>query len=241
MNRSRVRTLVIALVVALISRVTGDMLLSKSSYGKAFGNPLTGARSPSAFGGQSRPTAIRVRPMGDGASAIDRAARAVAHALWSAADTRSWATSPEQISAAQYAAGPVSLVGPLPVNGGFVDGPPASDAGPTAGGGGPGGAPYVGGPPANPPPWGGGGFLPPPGGGATGGGGPVGSGPVGSGPGGGGLGGGPSGGGPGSPPAGEVPEPSDWSMLVFGLLALGVPLRLSRGGARRFPLSRNAA
>ena len=66
-NRTRIRTLVIALLVALISRVTGDMLLSTSSYGKAFGHPLAGERSALAVDGHSTPASITAKPMGYGA------------------------------------------------------------------------------------------------------------------------------------------------------------------------------
>lgn len=201
-KRSRVRTLVIALVIALISRVTGDMLLSRSSYGKAFGNPLAGERSALAFGGRFRPTSIRAKATRRGVSADGHATFAVARSLAPSGDARSWATLPEPLSAPRYAPSPVSLIGPLPVDGNFLNGPPGGDVGPTPGGG-PGGGPFVGGPPTGfPPGGGGGGFVLPPGGGG-------------------------SGGGSGSPPVVGVPEPSDWSMMVFGLLAAGVPLRLS--------------
>jgi hypothetical protein len=205
MNRSRVRTAIIAFVIACISRVTGDMFLSRSAYGKAFGDALAGERPSSDFGSHFRPTLIRSKSIDRGRWADDGAPSGGARSFSPPADIASPATFQPPLSADQNIPAPVSLLGPLSVDSDLLNGVPGGDAGSTVGGESPGGMPPTGIPP-------GGGFpIVPPGGG-----------------------GGP-GGGPGGPPAPGVPEPSDWSMMVFGLLALGVPLRLSARSMRRAP------
>ncbi|MDB5479250.1 MAG: hypothetical protein JWO83_303 [Caulobacteraceae bacterium] len=195
MKRSRVKTAAIAFLVACISRITGDMILSTSSYGKAFGNTVAGGNSPAAFGSHFRPTLIRAKSNRHNGRADDGA-----RTFAPLADIGSSATLQAPLSAHPYVAAPVSVAGPLRVDSDLLNGIPGGERGPTAGGGGPGG----GGLPTGGPPGGGFPNLPP------------------SGP--------PGGGGPGKPPVVGVPEPSDWSMMVFGLLALGLPLRLSARG-----------
>ena len=235
MKRSRVRTTAIALLVACVSRITGDVLLSRSPQGKAFGATVVGARPPSSVG-NFVPASIRANSRvwaGHGAGlARERAF-----------------SPPGDVATRQGPAVPLSLIsllGPLPADSDLLNGIPGPDIGPAAGEGGPGGGPFGSGPPASVPPDDG--LIPVP----TGGGGlpppmppppgspppvrppsppppvlpppappppvappPVPPPPILPPP-------------PAPPPVLGVPEPADWTMMVFGLLALGVPLRLSR-------------
>jgi hypothetical protein len=194
------------------------MFLSRPPHGRAFGATVAG-------GGRPLAPAIVFATSIDGVWADHGATWPNARTYSPPAGMRSSATLQAPLSATPYRPSPVS-VGPLPVDGDLLNGLPGPEVGPMAGGGGPGGS----GPPPNPPDDGP--FPIVPSGGGPGGGGPGGGGP------------GPSpppivppGGGPGGgpPPVAGVPEPSDWTMMVFGLLALGVPLRLPSRNRRARP------
>jgi hypothetical protein len=215
------------LLVACISRITGDMVLSRSPQGKAFGATFMGnlPASPADLFG---PPTLRAKPP-------HRVARRVGsegpRSPAQHPDAGRPATSRSPASAIPISA--ISLIGPQPVDLDLVDGIPGEDSVPEAGQAGPGSGPPAGLPPGdiqNVPPGAGG----PPGGGpgqpppaAPPGGGPGAPPPVAP------PGGPPGGGGPPvPPPVVGVPEPSTWSMFVLALLAIGVPLRRSRRGTR---------
>jgi hypothetical protein len=204
MKWSRVRTTAIAVLIAAISKVTGDMLLSQFPQGKAFG------ATPARLGPPSPTDNF------DGAAVLaNNIARATHPARW--ADARNPSTSADgAILQAPLSAAPlgsISLVGSQPIDSDLVNSDPR--IGPTVG---PGAGPFASGLPRGAPPNGGinpvgsnGGGLPPsipP---------PLAPAPAVSPP-------------PvlPPPPVLGVPEPSDWSMILFGFLALGPPLRLSK-------------
>ena len=218
----------IALLVACISRITGDMVLSRSPQGKAFGATVIGRGSPSP--------ASHFGPPADRAKHPLRIAHGVhlAGPRFSTLPRHAARPATPQTPVSAVPLSLISLVGPIPIDGDLLNPIPGGDVVPEVGEAGP-----MSGPPADvppdmqivPPAAGG----PPGGGPGSGAGGPGQPPPIGP-PGGGSgappptapSGGSPGGGGPGPPPpVAGVPEPSTWSMLVFALLGLGVPLRLS--------------